>query len=72
MLTCTYCERPLICDGCQTEYLPAGREAYEALSQPDTPIICPVCETVLVCRWCKTPYDGSTGGEDGDGRSMRG
>jgi hypothetical protein len=59
MVVCAYCERPLICEGCQTLYTPPSREQYEALSQAEDVILCPVCEQVLVCHWCKTPYDGS-------------
>jgi hypothetical protein len=58
MVACAYCERPLICDGCQAEYTPPSPELYEALSEAEEVILCPVCEQVLVCHWCKTPYDG--------------
>ena len=56
MLDCAYCERPLMCDTCQTPYLPPSREHYEALSQRDVTIECPECGTILVCHWCKTAY----------------
>jgi len=59
MLPCAYCERPLVCDACQSAYSPPTPEAYEALSLSGTEIICPTCEKVLVCHWCKAPYDGS-------------
>ncbi len=65
MVACAYCERPLICDGCQKEYVPPTPEAYEALSTVEEAILCPDCEEVLVCHWCKTPYDGSVEAEDG-------
>lgn len=64
MVVCAYCERPLICDGCETPYTPPTQEAYEELSRPETSILCPQCEQVLVCHWCKTPYDGQAGDED--------
>jgi hypothetical protein len=60
MLSCAYCEHPLICDTCQTEYLPPTPEQYEALSRGEDAITCPACEQVLVCHWCKTPYDGES------------
>jgi hypothetical protein len=58
MVECAYCERPLICDGCQTPYAPPSAEHYEALSRCEVAISCPECGQVLVCHWCKTPYDG--------------
>lgn len=58
MIDCAYCQRPLICDGCQTPYLPPSQEYYEALSRPEIPILCPSCEQIMICHWCKTPYDG--------------
>jgi uncharacterized CHY-type Zn-finger protein len=64
MVACAYCERPLICDGCQAEYRPPDLEQYEALSRSDEPVFCPACEAVLVCHWCKTPYDGSAAEDD--------
>lgn len=67
MVPCAYCERPLVCDGCQAEYRPPSPEAYEALSRPETTLLCPECEVVLVCHWCKTPYDGTTEDEASDG-----
>ena len=60
MVLCAYCEHPLICDGCQVEYLPPSREHYEALSRSDVALACPECQQVLVCHWCKTPYDGES------------
>ncbi len=57
-MPCAYCDRPLICDGCDAPYAPADRDQYDALSRADVPIICPGCEAILVCHWCKTPYDG--------------
>lgn len=63
MVECAYCERPLICDACQTEYVPLTPEHYEALSRPEVPLFCPKCEAVLICHWCKTPYDGEPGEE---------
>jgi hypothetical protein len=59
MVDCAYCERPLICDACQTPYRPPSQEQYEALSQTEELITCAECGQVLVCHWCKTPYDGS-------------
>jgi hypothetical protein len=64
MVHCAYCERPLICESCGTEYVPPTQEHYLALSQPDSILTCAGCGEVLVCHWCKTPYDGS--GEEGD------
>jgi hypothetical protein len=58
MTPCAYCDRPLTCDACQTEYVPPSLEHYEALSRPEVALICPECGAGLVCRWCKTPYDG--------------
>ncbi|MBV8557407.1 MAG: hypothetical protein JO116_17735 [Planctomycetaceae bacterium] len=58
MVACAYCERPLICDGCQGPYAPPSPEQYEALSRPESMITCPRCSQVLICHWCKTPYDG--------------
>lgn len=63
MLSCAFCERPLICDACQTPFQPASSEQYEALSRLETAVLCTECEQVLVCHWCKTPYDGA-GDED--------
>jgi hypothetical protein len=60
MVPCAFCERPLTCEACQTEYAPPTAEAYEALSRPESIIVCPRCEKVLVCHWCKTPYDGAS------------
>ena len=65
MVACAYCEHPLICDGCQAEYLPPSQTAYDALSHREDAVICPVCEQLLVCHWCKTPYDGEA--EEGPG-----
>ena len=64
MVACAYCERPLICDQCQTEFAPANPESYESLSEPEVAIFCPNCEKVLVCHWCKTPYDGLPEGDE--------
>jgi len=58
MIACAYCQRPLICEGCQTPYLPPSQEDYDAMSRPDVPILCRECGQILVCHWCKTPYDG--------------
>ncbi len=66
MVSCAYCERPLICDGCQAEYVPSSAEQYQALSRPEVAIACPSCGAVLVCHWCKTPYDGGGGDEGPD------
>ena len=65
MFPCCFCERPLTCDSCGADYLPASPEAYAALSRPEQPIPCPSCGGVLVCHWCKAPYDGLTQ-DDGD------
>jgi hypothetical protein len=59
MVDCAYCEKPLVCDNCRAEYVPATEEHYRALSQPDALLTCTGCGEVLVCHWCKTPYDGS-------------
>jgi RNase P subunit RPR2 len=58
MIHCAYCEKPLICDDCLTEYVPPSEEHYRALSQPDILLKCPRCGEILTCHWCKTPYDG--------------
>jgi hypothetical protein len=60
MVACAYCEQPLICDGCQAEYVAHTQEQYEALSRREDAVTCPECEQVLVCHWCKTPYDVET------------
>lgn len=68
MIDCAYCQRPLICEGCRTPYLPPTLEHYEALSRLEIPIVCEECGQVLVCHWCKTPYDGlESEGEDEPG-----
>jgi hypothetical protein len=59
MIACVYCQNPLICEACQTEYAPPTREAYEALMRIEVPVICPECEAIVVCHWCKTAYNGS-------------
>jgi hypothetical protein len=64
MVACAYCERPLICDACQAEYIPPSQEHYEALCEAEEAVICPVCELILVCHWCKTPYDGAADEEE--------
>jgi RNase P subunit RPR2 len=64
---CAYCERPLICDHCQTPYIPPTAEHYAALSRSEVPVYCLECERVLVCHWCKTPYDGGAGEDESDG-----
>jgi hypothetical protein len=64
MVACVYCQRPLICETCQTEYAPPTQEAYEALMRPELPVICPECEAIVVCHWCKTPYDGGEAAEE--------
>ncbi len=56
-MLCVYCERPLICNACDIEFEPQGRDQYEAMSRPEVPILCPSCEEVVVCRWCRTAYD---------------
>jgi hypothetical protein len=58
MINCAYCEKPLICDDCLTEYVPPSEGDYWALSQPDILLTCPQCGEILTCHWCKTPYDG--------------
>jgi hypothetical protein len=63
MVACAYCEKPLNCDNCRTEYVPPTEDHYLALSQPDIPLSCPECGEILVCHWCKTPYDGDAEGE---------
>ena len=57
-LVCSYCDRPLNCEGCGLEFEPLDQAQYEALSRPEVPLICPGCDAVLVCRWCRVPYDG--------------
>jgi hypothetical protein len=66
MTACAYCERPLICEACGTEYLPPSQEHYEALSQRDRALDCPACGKVLICHWCKTAYDGLDQQDEGD------
>ena len=41
MVTCAYCERPLICEACGADYLPPSAEAYQALSRPDAAVDLP-------------------------------
>ena len=68
MISCAYCERPLICDNCQAPYVPPTEDHYLALSQPDALLTCTQCSEVLVCHWCKTPYyDGAAEGGDRPG-----
>lgn len=63
-MRCVYCENPLLCETCDTEFEPVTQEQYEALTRREVPVFCAVCEQILVCRWCKFPYDGeSTAGE---------
>ena len=57
-MQCVYCDRPLICDKCDTEFEPTTPEQYEALSRTEVPVVCPSCEAILVCHWCHFPYDG--------------
>ena len=59
MVTCAYCEKPLVCDKCRADYIPPSEEAYQALSRPEMLLACTECGAVLICHWCKTPYDGS-------------
>lgn len=59
MPACAFCERPLICEACRTDYQPSSPDAYQALSWPEQSIACPSCGAGLVCHWCKTPYDGT-------------
>jgi hypothetical protein len=68
MINCAYCEKPLICDDCLTEYVPPSEGHYWALSQPDTLLTCPRCGETLTCHWCKTPYDGAAE-DEADARS---
>jgi uncharacterized CHY-type Zn-finger protein len=70
MIACAYCEHPLVCDGCQTEYLPPTQEHYEALSRREDVIICPECKQILTCHWCKTPYDGAPDEVGGEGEGI--
>ncbi|HEV3163071.1 MAG TPA: hypothetical protein VGZ22_03440 [Isosphaeraceae bacterium] len=58
-MDCAYCERPLICDACQSAYEPPTADDYTALASGDV-VACPECGEVLVCHWCKVPYDGQT------------
>jgi len=55
-MLCVYCRCPLICNACDVEFEPQSREQYEAMSHPETPMICPSCEKVVVCHWCRTAY----------------
>ena len=66
MLDCAFCERPLVCDACRSDYVPPSPEVYEAMSRPEVALNCPSCGAVLVCHWCKTPYDGLVVGETDD------
>jgi hypothetical protein len=66
MIDCAYCERPLICERCQTPYRPPTLDDYRALSIIDVPVTCPACGEGLTCHWCKTPYDGKLGDQDDD------
>ena len=59
-MTCAYCDRPLICESCGTDYRPPDQQHYEALSRAEVPIACPERHAILVCHWCKTPYDGQS------------
>ncbi len=59
MWNCAYCDKPLICEACNTEVIPADESFYEALNDVDKPVFCLECEALLVCHWCKTPYDGT-------------
>ncbi len=45
MIDCAYCQRPLICDGCQTPYLSPRRKYYESPLPPAGPIFCPELRT---------------------------
>lgn len=63
-MDCAYCERPLVCDHCQGDVIPADAEQYRALSAADEAVDCPACGYPLVCHWCKTPYDGGRTEED--------
>lgn len=72
-LDCAYCERPLVCDDCQADVIPADADQYRALSSAEEAVDCPACGRPLVCRWCKTPYDGARPGAEGesdDGHSV--
>jgi hypothetical protein len=72
MIPCATCERPLICDACKTDFVPASEAEYRALSQIEYAIFCRKCGAVLVCHWCKEPYDGKTLDEPGDQDGDRG
>ena len=64
MVTCAYCNHPLICESCNQNYVPPSQDHYEALSRPEVSLDCPECNALLVCHWCKTPY--GTASEDDD------
>jgi hypothetical protein len=68
-MECAYCERPLICDACQTPYEPSTPEEYVALSAKEEAVACPACGEVLVCHWCKAAYDGEPTDETTEGAS---
>ena len=62
-MTCVYCEHPLDCIHCRTNFSPKGQGEYLALSRPEIPLYCHECGQVLICYWCQMPYDGK-GDED--------
>jgi len=64
VVDCAYCEHPLVCEGCGAAYRPPSADAYQALSRPESTVLCPDCGAVLICHWCKTPYDGQAGDDE--------
>jgi hypothetical protein len=60
-MLCSYCDRPLECAECRTEYEPPNQAYYEAISRPEVALICTKCNAPLVCYWCRVPYDGEAG-----------
>jgi RNase P subunit RPR2 len=57
-MNCAFCDRPLVCDACDTPWQPADEVQFRAMEQREVPVYCAECEQILVCHWCKTPYDG--------------
>lgn len=70
-MLCAYCERPLICESCNAEFVFADEARYEAFNSAEEPVFCPECEDVLVCHWCKARYEGPQG-RDSQGQMREG
>lgn len=58
-MNCCYCDRPLICDGCQAPFRVAAATDFQRLHQPECPVLCPNCKQVLRCRHCGAVYSGA-------------